>query len=242
MRDAAVNPLVDLRLAVSGFVAESVLRVEHVPPSRIAVVENGVDVPRFERASGDGVAEELAIDRGGQPLVVCVSRLWREKGVETAVRAVPRLERGAVLALVGDGPLERELGELAARLGVRERVRVLGLRDDVERLLAAADVSIVPSSWDEAFGQAVAESMAAGKPVVVTRSGAMPSIVGGAGLVVPKKDPDALAHAVNRLLADAALRARLGAEARARARAHYDLPRWVDRMLAVYARFVPELA
>jgi glycosyltransferase involved in cell wall biosynthesis len=233
LRDTAVGPLVALRLAVSPFVAESVVRFGHVAPGRIQIVENGVDVPRFARASGAGVKEELGVDG---PLVVCVSRLAREKGVDVAVRAWPRVGRGAVLALVGDGPLARELVELAARLGVADRVRLVGLRDDVERLLAACDVSIVPSSWDEAFGQAVAESMAAGRAVVVTQSGAMPELVGDSGLVVPRHDPAALAAAIDRLLADDELRRRLGREAQARARRLYDLPRWVDRMVAVYDR------
>jgi glycosyltransferase involved in cell wall biosynthesis len=237
LRDAAVNPLVDVRLAVSRFVAESVARCEHVPRARIAVVENGVDTARFANASGAGVREELEL--GARPLIVCVSRLAGEKGVRTAVEATARIGREAVLALVGDGPLAGELRALAAQLGVADRVKLLGLRQDVERLIAACDVSIVPSEWDEAFGQAVTESMAAGKPVVVTRSGAMPEIVEETGLVVPKRDPAALAAAVNRLLSDGPLRERLGSAARARARECFDLSRWVSRMTALYEQFLP---
>src|SRR5207253_4318491 len=120
-----------------------------------------------------------------------------------------------VLLLVGDGADEKRFRALAKEQG--GDVRFLGVRDDVERILASSDVVIVPSHWEEAFGLAVVEGMAAGKPVVVSRSGAMPQILGDTGLVVPKRDPAALADAVGRLLDDPLLRARLGRAAQARA-------------------------
>jgi glycosyltransferase involved in cell wall biosynthesis len=233
-RNTMANPLVDLRLCVSGFVAESVARIEHVDPARICVVENGIDLDRFAHASPAGVREELGAE--GRPLVVCVSRLSVEKGVETLIRALPLVGRDVVLALVGDGPMEARWRALAGELGIADRVRFLGLRDDVERLVAACDVAVVPSQWDEAFGQAVTEGMAAGKPVVVTRSGAMPEILGDTGLVVPKRDSAGLARAIGALLDDPQTRARLGKAAQARAREHFGLDRWVDRMVAVYER------
>jgi glycogen(starch) synthase len=234
-RDAVwTRPLVDLRVAVSRVVAESVADIGHVDPGRIVVVENGIDTARFDFADGSGIKSELGCV--GKPLLVCVSRLNREKGVETAVRALPIIGRDAVLAFVGDGALETRLRELAAELGVTDRVRFLGVRDDVERLLAASDVVVVPSHWEEAFGLAVVEGMAAGKPVVVSKSGAMPELVRDTGLVVPKKDPGALAGAVTRLLDDPLLCARLGRAARARAQARYGMRRYVDDMVAVYER------
>jgi len=239
LRDAMCGGLADLRVAVSRAVADSVADVEHVDPARIAVVENGIDLERFARADGAGVKEELGC--AGRPLVVCVSRLQREKGVESAIRALPHLQRDAVLALVGDGPLEGSCRALAASSGVADRVRLIGLRDDVERLVAAADVVVVPSHWEEAFGLAVVEGMAAGKPVVVSRSGAMPELVGDAGVVVPKRDPLALARAVGALLDDPQQAARLGRAAQARALRRFSLGRWVDDLIAVYARLLPSL-
>lgn len=235
-RDAVLNPLVELRVAVSKVVADSVADVEHVDPSRIAVVENGIDVDRFVRADGAGIKAELGAE--GRPLLVCVARLSREKGVETAIAALPLVGRDAVLAMVGEGPDAARCRALAEELGVGDRVRFLGVRDDVDRLLAACDVVLVPSHWEEAFGLAVVEGMAAGKPVVVSQSGAMPGLVGDAGLVVPKKDPAALAGAVTRLLDDPLLGARLGRAARIRAEARYGMRRWVDDVMAVYARFL----
>jgi len=240
LRTRIFGALCDRRVAVSSFVAESVRAIEHVAPDRVEVIENGVDVARFRDADGRAVRAELGAST--RPLIVCVSRLQGEKGVESAVRALPMIGRDALLALVGDGPLLADLRALAARLGVADRVRFLGVRDDVEQLIAAADVIVVPSHWDEAFGLAVVEGMAAGRPVVVTASGAMPAIVGDAGLVVPKRDPGALAGAVTRLLDDPLLAARLGRAGRARAEERYGMQRFVGDVLALYDRLAPALA
>jgi glycosyltransferase involved in cell wall biosynthesis len=237
LRDAAVSPLVDARLAVSQVVAAEVAAVEQVDPGRIFVIENGVDVARFAEADGAGVREELGVEG---PLIACVARLKREKGVFRAVEAMTQVRKDAVLAMVGDGPDDVELKQAARNLGVVERIRFLGLRDDVEQVLQACDVSIVPSEWEEAFGQAVAESMASGKAVVVSRSGAMPELVGETGLVVAKGDPCALADAINRLLEDGELRRRLGQAAQSRARTRFDLERWADRVVALYDRLIED--
>lgn len=241
-RTAALGRLVDRRVAVSAFVAASVREIEHVELERVAVIENGIDLDRFVAADGREVRAALAPDR---PLLTCVSRLDAEKGVESAIRAMPYISGGGrrpILAIVGEGPMRAPWEALAASLGVGDAVKFLGLRDDVEQILAASDVVIVPSHWEEAFGLAVVEGMAAGKPVVVSRSGAMPAIVGDAGMVVPKRDPAALAGAVTRLLDDELLRERLGRLGRARAVARYGLDPWLARTLAVYDALCPHLA
>lgn len=239
-RDGATRPLSDGRLAVSRFVAERLAEVEHEPPEHVRVVEHGIDVARWAEARGDGVRDKL--DAAGRPLVVCVARLAEEKGVDTALRALALLTskrgRAAVLALVGDGPLEGRYRALAASLGVGGRVRFLGLRSDVERIVAAAEVALAPSLGEEAFGFAAAEAMAAGKPVVATRSGAMPELLGSAGILVEPGDAAGMAAVIGRLLDDEALRLRLGEAARERARRELDLGRWCERMLAYYEELV----
>lgn len=231
-RSIVLNPFVDVRVVVSHFVADAVARAYAVPPAQVAIVENGIDLARFRGLGGEGVRVELEI--GDAPLVICVARLDLEKGGETLLRAVPRFARGAHLAFVGEGPLLSAWKDLVAGLGVDERVHFLGLRHDVEQLIAASNVVVVPSECEEAFGLAVAEGMASGRPVVVTRSGAMPDLVRDIGMVVPKRDPEALAAAVNRLLDDPELAARLGQLGRERAEARFGMERYVDRMLAVY--------
>ncbi|HEX6836009.1 MAG TPA: glycosyltransferase family 4 protein, partial [Polyangia bacterium] len=128
-------------------------------------------------------------------------------------------------------------------LGVADRVRFLGLRNDVENVFAAADVVVVPSTCDEAFCYAAVEGMAAGKPVIVTDSGGMPELMAGGecGVVVPKHDENALAGAVSAILSDDARAQRLGAAARERVAALYTTDRWVAAMLRAYQRLVPSI-
>jgi glycosyltransferase involved in cell wall biosynthesis len=224
-----VNQLYDLRVAVSREVADSIIDVEYVPREKVVVVENGIDVDRALGVDGGAVRRELGL--GTRPVIACVSRLSEEKGVASAIRMMPRVGREAVLLLVGDGPDEAAFRRLAGELDVGDRVRFLGLRDDVH---AAADVAVVPSHCEEAFGLAMAEGMAAGRAVVVSSSGAMPALIGDAGCVVPKKDPEALAAAVSRLLEDPELRERLGRAAQLRARNRFGMTRYVDEVCDLY--------
>jgi glycosyltransferase involved in cell wall biosynthesis len=240
-RAAAFNPLVDLRVAVSEFVAESVIDAEHVRRDKLTVLENGIDVSRFMSADSSGLREELGV--GDAPLVVCASRLAPEKGVDVLIEAFPRLAAtNAHLLLVSNGPDAGKCRALAERLGVGDRVHFLGTRSDIPRLFHAASAVIVPSLWDEAFGLVVVEAMATGRPLVVTNAGAMPEIVdhGRCGRVVPKRDAAALAQAIDGLLADPEAAAALGAAGQRRALEHYQLGQWVDGLCALYARFLPE--
>jgi glycosyltransferase involved in cell wall biosynthesis len=240
-RAAALNGLVDRRLAVSRFVADSVQCAEFVADGKLAVVENGIDVTRFGAADGAPLRKELAA--GDRPIVACVSRLAPEKGVDVLIRAMALVGRDALLVLAGDGPDVERCRALAASLGLHDHVRFLGLRNDVEAILAAADVVVMPSLWDEAFGLVVVEAMAAAKPVVVTASGAMPEIVdhGRCGIVVPKRDEVAMAGAIGRVLGDATLAARLGQAAHARATQFYAMPVWLERIVSEYSALVPSL-
>jgi glycosyltransferase involved in cell wall biosynthesis len=240
-RAAAFNSCIDLRVAVSHFVAESVIAAEHVRRDRITVVENGIDVSRFMSADSRGLRADLGV--GDAPLIVCASRLSPEKGVDVLIQAFPRLRTSdARLLLVGQGPDSDKCRALAARLGVADRVHFLGTRSDIPRLFHAAAAVVVPSLWDEAFGLVVVEAMATRRPVVVTRGGAMPEIVdhGRCGVVVPKRDPAALAAALERILADPGYAAELGAAAQRRVYEHYALGRWVESICAVYDRMLPE--
>jgi glycosyltransferase involved in cell wall biosynthesis len=238
-RGKLLNPLIDLRLAVSQHTASTVRDSHGVAPHRVRVVENAIDLSRFHDLDGARLRDELRVGPG--KLVVSVARLEEEKGGAMLLRAFARVGGDAHLALVGTGSCEHAWKRLASELGIGFRVHFLGLRNDVEHILAASDLVVVPSQWEEAFGLAVIEAMAAAKPVIVTRSGAMPDIVGAAGIVVPKHDLDAMAAAIRELLADDARAAELAAKGRARAEAHYGMERYVRDMLGVYADLLPRL-
>jgi glycosyltransferase involved in cell wall biosynthesis len=172
---------------------------------------------------------------GGPEIVVGVGRLATQKGFGTLIQAAARWQRRPVVPLVliaGDGPLDAELRRQARAAGVA--IRFLGPRHDVPALLGAADVVVVPSTWE---GQplVVQEALRAGRPLVATRVGGIADLTGDHGAVlVPPGDPVALATAVTRILDDPQAAARLAAAARARAAWLPTETAAVDQALGVY--------
>ena len=193
------------------------------------VVPLGIDLDRF--ASG-----KPALPKDG-PLVGNVARLAPQKGHATLVEAA-RLVPGARFAIVGDGELRAELERRAEGLPVQ----LLGARDDVPDLLASFDVFAFPSLY-EGLCVAVIEAQAAGVPVVATPVGGIRETVvdGETGLLVPPRDPEALAAAIRRLLDDPALARRLAEEARRRVRERFSERRMVEETLRLYEATSPSL-
>ena len=197
---------------------------EGYDPSNIVVIRNGVDTTRFDaRPAGAGIRHELGLEPDA-PLVTVVSRLTRLKGIENFLEAAAALKPrypSARFLIVGetsphDRPYLKELTDLAARLGVADRVIFTGLRSDIPALLGSASVAVMPS-LNEALSNVLLESMAAGAPVVATRVGGTPEALvdGDTGLLVEPGDSAAIAQAVSRLLDDRQLATCLGRSARA---------------------------
>jgi D-inositol-3-phosphate glycosyltransferase len=192
-------------------VSETVAAAVRSAGVEVVVIPNGVRIP----------------DEVGSPAepaeVLYVGRLSPEKNVDTLVEAVGHLN----LVVAGDGPL-------------RDRVpNALGAvsHAEVERLLEGASVVVAPCER-EGFGLAAAEAMAHGRPVVAAAGGALLELVteGETGLLVPPRDAAALRQAVERLLSDPELRARLGCSARARARERFSWDAVIERTLEIYTR------
>jgi len=172
------------------------------------------------------------------PRLLFVGRLRYYKGLDTLIEALPAL-RPARLLVVGAGPMAEPWQTLTRAVGVPDRIAWLGEVPDADlpALYHLADLFVLPASHpSEAFGLVQVEAMAAGLPVVCTELGTGTSYVnqdGITGRVVPPRDPGALTSAISDLLADPALRARMGAAAQARA-TEFDLDLMVDRVLALY--------
>src|SRR6478735_5400701 len=176
--------------------------------------------------------------RPDQPLVLTVSRIAPQKDLPTLVQAARLSRVPASWVVVGDGDerlrarLEQEADGIRQREGKGPAIRFVGARTDVGDWLRAADAFVLTSRW-EARALVVQEAMAAGLPVVVTRTGGLPDLVGDAGSLLPVGDPAAVAAEVDRLLTDADARLREGDAGRARA-AGWPTPddetrRWVER-------------
>jgi glycosyltransferase involved in cell wall biosynthesis len=175
------------------------------------------------------------------PVVVCVGRLVREKGVDVLVRAFVNVIAsipGAQLVIIGGGPEERRLGELIAEMGLSAHVSMLGRlpRSETERHCARAWVQVVPSRWAEPFGLVAAEAMMRGTAVVASASGALTEIVadGQTGFLVRPDDPAALAEILRRLLSRPELAEEIGMAGRTFAREYLDQATQVSRFVELY--------
>jgi glycosyltransferase involved in cell wall biosynthesis len=210
------------------------------PAGTVHVLPNGVDLARFERARPRAESRrELGIPADA-PVLLVVGELTGRKDAMLLVERAPSLAArfpGLVILLAGAGREEERLRGRAAALGVSAAVRVLGFRDDVPDLLAAADVLVHPARV-EGFGYAVAEAMAAGVPVVATDASSLPELVDDerTGLLFPSGDGAAMERAVARYLADPDLRARHGAAGREKAHAEFDFERRLAELENVFAR------
>ena len=221
--DRLMAPLTTVTICVAQRERAAGLAARTCRPDGTVVIPNAVDVAAAPRAA---VA-------GEPPRVIAVGRLAAPKDPLTLLRALARVRHPARVTLVGDGP-EREAVEAEAHsLGLD--VELAGSRCDVAELLARADVFVL-SSRSEGAPISILEAMAAGLPVVASDVGGVPELVvdGVTGLLVPPGDPAALAAALERLLADAALRRRLGAAGRERAEERFDVRAARDAHVAVY--------
>ncbi len=172
---------------------------------------------------------------GDRPLVLCIGRLHPQKGYPVlldAARAWAGRDPVPLVAIAGSGPSEEALAARIAAEGLP--VRLLGRRLDVPDLLAAASVVVLPSVW-EARALVAQEALRAGVPLVATRVGGIPELVGDAALLVPYGDAAALAAAVDRVLDDAAVGAELAARGRRQAATWPDDSGTADAVAAVYA-------
>lgn len=170
-----------------------------------------------------------------------VGRLVPEKGVDLLIRAHARLPARCRLRIIGRGPGEAALRELARTQGVAERIEWWGALEPaaIPAAMRALDALVLPSrgrpGWQEQFGRVLVEAMASGVPVVGTVSGEIPHVIGDAGLVVPEEDAEALAAALARLAADGELWRHLAYSGRGRALAEHTHMAIARRLAALYA-------
>jgi glycosyltransferase involved in cell wall biosynthesis len=215
-----------------------------VPASKVAVIYNAVRFGRRPEAA-DAIAARAALDLPPDALVLgTLGRLTEQKGHRVLLRAVAEIARtvpSVALFVAGTGALREELEAEAARLGVAERVRFLGLRRDRETLYAAMDVFVLPSHW-EGLSLALVEAMGAGRAVVATSVGGNPEVVqdGRTGLLVPPDDPQALADALTTIGLDQGLRISLGEAAEQDARDRFSIEQHVAQLAALYRQGLAE--
>jgi len=226
-------------VAVSSALADRMGRDLCLPRRRIATVLNGV---RYERPLRTTLRAELGLAPDDR-LLVSVGRLSEEKGHSYLVDAMAQLaaRRPAVhLAISGSGPLDGALRTQTRDYGLCDRVHLLGLRSDVEAILAAADVFVLPS-LREATPLALLEAMFAGCPIVASDVGdvAIALAHGKCGVLVTPGNAGVLADAIESLLCDSSRAGELGRQASRRAAEAYDVSSMIERYVEIYQELVP---
>jgi len=228
--------LSDSVVAVSHILARQLRRDLWLSADRAVTIPNGV---RQMPVGPSSLREELRLTAADQ-LVVAVGNLYPVKGHTYLLEALallaarfPRLH----VAIAGRGELADPLLAQARRLQMTRRFHLLGLRSDIGNVLAGSDVFVLPS-LSEGVPLALLEAMLAGKPIVATAVGEVPTVLKGghAGVVVRPGDAAVLADALASLLSDPAEARRLGAAAAARASEAYTLSSMLDRYAALYEK------
>lgn len=229
-------------ITCSQYMHDQVRTIFELPCSKMDVIPNGVDLDAF--SPPDGVPEfRAARSKPGEKLIFFAGRLEYEKGVQTVLDALPRVQERLPVRFVvaGVGTHERELRAHADRLRLSEHVEFLGFIPDGELSMyyAASDLAVVPSLY-EPFGMVALETIAAGTPCIAADTGGLRELVvhEATGLRFTPGDPDSLAGMILRLLTDRRLDQRLTVDARRMLNEQFSWRSIARRTAEVYERAI----
>ena len=227
-----------IMVAVSEDLKQFLVKSTAIPPERIRVVPNGINLNRYLTNGEDAtVRRELGI-KAGSPVIGTVGNLFAVKGQIYLIRAcriVAKTFPDFVLLVAGEGEELTVLQTEAHDLGIQENVKFLGFREDVPSLLQAMDVFVLPS-LSEGLPLSVLEAQALQKPVVASDVGGVPEVVedGISGFLVPPKNPQALADKILLLLRNTQLATDLGKEGRKRVEQAFSLEHMIQEYQSLY--------
>ncbi len=225
-------------IAVGKIVAET-----HQPNllRKLDIIPNATLPPRF---IGDIERKKLRSHLPGdpdQPICIAIGRLHPQKGyfdLIEAFRLVNQTHPQATLLIVGDGVLQPDLTAEIQKMELENSIHLLGIRDDVPSLLAAADIYVNASIW-EGLPVSHLEAMTAGLPLVVTAVGDVPNImINGIGILLPAKQPAEMAKALASILDDQTLRISMGQKAKQHALNHYNPENWFQKHIDIYQQIL----
>jgi len=226
-------------LAVSKAAADYAIATLALPPGRVGVAYNSIDVEQFAAA-----ADSPAWIDPDKPLVLgMAARMEPEKGHRVLLEAVHILRRGGIpvsLQIAGDGSERAELQRITASYRLGGDVNFRGVVECIRTFLQGIDVFVVPSIDSEGLPTTILEAMAAGRVVIATDVGGATEAITDRenGLIVPTGSPEALAAAIEHLATQRPLGAALAQCARLRVKAQFDMPRMMDQILAAYGTLV----
>ncbi len=232
-----------LVVTVTEAIRRQYIAAELLPPERVVALPGGVDLLRFHPLL-DGAAARRALGVAPDvPLIGLVSGLRVMKGHQVAIDAAGRLAgagRRFQMLFIGGGALESRIRQDIAAAGLASRIAVVGFVPDLPAAMAALDLALYPAIESDGMSRVLFEYLATGKPVVASRVGVVPEVLehGKTALLVPAGDAGALAEAIDRLLDDAALGAKLGAAGSELARSRFSGAQVAGELARLYAGLI----
>jgi glycosyltransferase involved in cell wall biosynthesis len=225
-------------ICVSDYLADHLIRQHGLDRTKINTIYNGVDLDHFEGTPDYPKIKNEFLQKGERVLIGAVGRLVAEKGLEYLLTSMPKVLKRfseARLLLVGDGPLRTDLERIVIDLDLTGKVTFVGFRSDIKEILSSLDILVLPSLL-EGFPMIILEAMAMAKPIVASDiPGIREQIIDGKnGILVPIKDPNAMAAAIINILADRKVAENIGLAARKTVDEKFSLERMVAETESLY--------
>jgi len=232
--------MADSYIAISHLIKDVMVR-DGIPAERIEVVHSGIDPQRFAKPSPGDLKSEFAI-QGHEKVVINAAHLAEHKGQRFLLRSIPLVLKQMPevrFFIIGGGDLMNELQNLAAQLGVKDRVVLTGFRPDIEEFYHLADLFVM-SSVEEGLGTAILDAAAMGLPVVATTAGGIPEIIenGVTGRLVSPADPEQLAAAIVDALMHPETSRRMAAKGQKKIQSEFTNKAMVAGNIAVYRKIL----
>lgn len=237
---AVIARRVSKYIGVSNYVRDRFRLTHHVSQDKTITIYNGVNLERFCPRNQDDARKELGLPLGCS-IISSVAMLIPEKGIQTLVKAASLLVnrdglQDLLVLVVGEGYFKSDLEKLALELNIPSNIRFLGRRSDVETIIAASDIIVVPSVWEEAFGLIIAEAMASNRPVIASDIGGIPELIetGVNGSLIAVGNDKELATSILNILPNTELKSLYGSAGLLKAKEKFNLPNQVAALIDVY--------
>jgi len=222
-------------IAVSKYLMGLLIK-QGIPREKVLTIYNGVELPRSPRINPE-FKKALIQDRNKENKIIIgsVGRLHTVKGLHNLIIALTMLNNNIELRIAGSGDQQESLTNLSRRMGVADRVKLMGYVDDIAAFLDGIDIYVQPS-LAEGFGLSVVEAMLLGAPTVVTPVGSLPELVqdGQTGIIAASTEPASLAAAIDRLINDDKLQKSISIKAQIAAKNNFDSRKWSEQTIKAY--------
>lgn len=234
--------LCDAIVAISKDIKWHMSENKGIKADKIHVIYSGIDTARFKLDKKPTHLRNEWEIKPEDKLVGIIAVLRNKKGHRFLIRAAPEIIKkhpDTKFIFVGSGPKDKEIREEITAMGLQEHFILTGARKDIPEILNSLDIFVLPSQM-EALGQAIIEAMSAGLPVVASNVGGIPELVkdGRTGFLVPKENPQALAEAINKLLAQPKMAKQMGQAGQQFVQSEFDYQHMIDKTDQLYKKLL----